>query len=82
MLVHKNSNLEMPCGKVPVLLNSGVCKNGKPRDASFVEFPVLQNQQTQRCHVVKFQFSVEFPVFAESANPEMLCGEVPVLLNF
>ena len=25
---------------------------------------------------------VEFPVFAEPANPEMPCGEVPVLLNF
>ena len=53
----------MPCGEVPVLLN----------------FRCLQNQQTQRCHVVKFQFWISSSV--ESANPEMPCDEVPVLLH-
>ena len=45
------------------------------------EVPVLPNQQIQRCHVVNSSF-VEFPVFVESANPEMPCGVVLSCVEF
>ena len=68
-----------------VFINMLVHKNGNSRDtvlwsSSFADFLFLQNSKSR--DAMWSSSFVEFPVFVESANLEIPCCEVPVLLIF
>ena len=50
------------------------------KGSSFVDFQLLQNQETQRCRVVKSSPVLLISSFVEMATSDMSCGKLPVLL--